>query len=192
MRHAFWNSVQYLERPSYFSVHCSLVGSGAIKMIQFKYRYDHSGLMPPTSRVTYSCEFVSTPSTSVFGPNMGLGRAVGDGVRRLSKVTSEGKEEKEERVDVGVALVIPGCRVVLSVSSTPEGCGNSTPKTEPEGRVLDVVSAAASAAGEGTGAGVEGWSSNRVCTFRMRSSKTRPSKEISMKKLEEPGRRNVP
>ena len=32
---------------------------------------------------------------------MGLGRAVGDGVRRLSKVTSEGKEEKEERVDVG-------------------------------------------------------------------------------------------
>ena len=135
--------------------------------------------MSLNSGVTYSCEFVSTPSTRVFGPNRGLGRAVGDGVRRLSKVTSEGKEEKEERLDVGVALVIPGCRIVLSVSTTSEGCGNSTPKTEPEGRVLDVVSAAASAAGDGPGGDVEGWLSNRVCTFRMRSSKTRPSREIS-------------
>ena len=110
---------------------------------------------------------------------MGLGRAVGDGVRRLSKVTSEGKEEKEERLDVGVALVIPGRRVLLPVASTSEGCGNSAPKTEPEGKVLDVVSAA----GEGTGGDVEGWSSNRVCTFRMRSSKTRASREISRKIL---------
>ena len=115
---------------------------------------------------------------------MGLGRAVGNGVRRLSKVTSEGKEEKEERLDVGVALVIPGRRVVLSVASTSEGCGSSAPKMEPEGKVLDVVSAAASATGEGTG-GNECWSSNSVSAFRMRSSKTRPSKEISKKILEE-------
>ena len=115
----------------------------------------------------------------MFGPNRGLGRAVGDGVRQLSKVTSEGKEEKEERVDVGWALVIPMRRVVLPMASTSEGCGNSAPKKEPEGEVLDVVSAVASAAGEGTGGDVDGWSSNRVCTFRMRSSSTRSSEEIS-------------
>ena len=115
----------------------------------------------------------------MFGPNRGLGRAVGDGVRRLSKVTSEGKEEKEERVDVGWALVIPMRRVVLPMASTSEGCGNSAPKKEPEGEVLDVVSAVASAAGEGIGGDVDGWSSNRVCTFRMRSSSTRSSEEIS-------------
>jgi hypothetical protein len=64
------------------------------------------------------------------------------------------------------------------VTSTSESCDNSAPKNEPE---VDVVSAA----GEGTGGDVEGWSSNRVCTFRMRSSNTRPSKEISLKKLEQ-------
>ena len=60
--------------------------------------------MPPTSGVTYSRELVSTPSTRVFGPSRGLGRAVGEGVRRLSKVTSEGKEEKEEGVDGAYAV----------------------------------------------------------------------------------------
>ena len=91
-----------------------------------------------------------------------------------------------------MALVIPMRQVVLPLASTSEGCGNSALKMEPEGKVLDVVSAATSATGEGTGGDVEGWSSNRVCTFRMRSSKTRPFGKISRKKLEEPGRRNVP
>ena len=115
--------------------------------------------------------------------------AVGDGVRQLSKVTSDGKEEKEEGDDVGMTPVVPRRRVVVLVPSTSEGCGSSTLKEESEGNV-DVASAAA--VGEGTGGDVEGWSSNRVSTCRMRSSKTRPSKEISRKKLEEHGRRNAP
>ena len=119
----------------------------------------------------------------MFGPNRGLGRAVGDGVRRLSKVTSEGKEEKEEGDDVGITPVVLRRWAVVPVASTSEGCGNSVPKTEPEVKVLDVVSTAASTAGERTGGDVEGWSSNRVCTCRMRSSKTRRSREISRKRL---------
>ena len=141
-----------------------------------------------SSGATCSCECVSIPSTSVFdggSPN----EAVGDGVRRLSKITSDGKEEKEEGGDVGMTPVISRRRVVVLVASTSEGCGSSALKEESEGNV-DVASAAA--AGEETGGDVEGWSLNRVCTFRIRSSKIRPSREISMKKLEEPGRRNVP
>ena len=92
----------------------------------------------------------------MFDPNRGLGRAVGDGVRRLSKVTSEGKEEHEEGDDVGMTPVLLRRRAAVPVASTSEGCGNSAPKTEPEGKVLDVVSAAASTAGEGIGGDVEG------------------------------------
>ena len=50
-----------------------------------------------------------------------------------------------------MALVIPMRQVVLPLASTSEGCGNSALKMEPEGKVLDVVSAATSATGEGTG-----------------------------------------
>ena len=92
----------------------------------------------------------------MFGPSRGLGRAVCEGVRRFSKVTSEAKEEKEEGDDVGMTPVVLRRRVVVLVASTSEGSGNSASKTEPEGKVLDVVSAAASTAGEGTGGDVEG------------------------------------
>ena len=130
--------------------------------------------MPAASEpLACSCEAVSTPSTRVFGdgsPNRGLCRVVSDGVRRLSRAISEGKEEKDDGVDVGVTPTSPGrCRVVEPMASTSEGCGNS------------VVSATC---GEGTVGGEEGCLSNRVCTFRMRSSNTRPFEGISLKKLQ--------
>ena len=61
--------------------------------------------------LTCSCEAVSTPSTRVFGdgsPNRGLGKVVGDGLSRLSRATSEGKEEKDNGVDVGMIPTGPG------------------------------------------------------------------------------------
>jgi hypothetical protein len=65
-----------------------------------------------------SCEAVSTPSTRVFGdgsPNM----VVSDGVRRLCRATSEGKEERDDGVDVGMTPTSPGrCRVVEPIAST--------------------------------------------------------------------------
>ena len=115
------------------------------------------------------CEAVSTPSEMVFGDgilNGGFGKVVG-GVWRLSRATSEGKEENDDGVDVGMIPISPGrCRVVELIASTSEGCGSS------------VVSATC---GEGTVGGEEGRSSNSKCTFRMRSSNTRPSEGISLK-----------
>ena len=94
-------------------------------------------------------------------------KAVGDGVRRLSRAISEGKEEKDDGVEVGMIPTSPGrCRVVEPMASTSEGCGNS------------FVSATC---GEGTVGGEEDRSSNRICTFRMRSSNTRPFEGISLK-----------
>jgi hypothetical protein len=116
------------------------------------------------------------------GPSRGLGKVVGGSVRLLSKATSKGKEEKDDWVSEGVTPTGPRRQVLGPMTSTSESSDNSAPKNEPEGNV-DVVSAA----GEGTGGDVEGWSSNNVCTFRMRSSNTRPSKEISLKKLEQVG-----
>jgi hypothetical protein len=120
--------------------------------------------------LTCSCEAVSTPSTRVFGdgsPDRGLGKVVGDGLRRLSRATSEGKEEKDNGVDVGMIPTSRGrCRVVEPVESTSERCGSSV--------VSDTC-------GEGTVGGEEGRSSNRICTFRMRSSNTRASKGIRLK-----------
>ena len=98
-----------------------------------------------------SWEAVSTPSERVFGDgilNRGFGEVVG-GVWRLSRATSEGKEENDDGVlDVGIIPRSPGrCRVVELIASTSEGCGSS------------VVSATC---GEGTVGGEEGRSSNRI------------------------------
>jgi hypothetical protein len=130
--------------------------------------------MPLTSGVTRSCEFLPTPSTRVLDDGRGPGKAVGDCVRLLSKTKSEGEEESDDCVSEGVTPTSPRRRVVGPMASTSERCDNSAPENEPEGVV--------STAGDGRGRDVEGWSSNKVCTFRMRSSNTRPSKEISWKK----------
>ena len=88
-----------------------------------------------------------------------VGKVVGDGVRRLSRATSEGKEEKDDGVEVGIIPMIPGrFRVLEPITSTSEGCGSSL--------VSD-------ACDEGT-IGDEGRSSNKVCTFRMKSSNNMP------------------
>jgi hypothetical protein len=107
---------------------------------------------------------------------------VGDGVRLLSKATSEGKEEKDDWLSEGVTPTTSRRRVEGPMASTSESCNNSAPENENEleGNVEGV-----SAVGEGTGGDVEGRSLNSVCTFRMRSSNTGPSKEVSWKKLEQ-------
>ena len=74
---------------------------------------------------------------------------VGDGVRRLSKATPEGKEEKEVWVDVGMTPRILRRLVARPVASTSEGCSRSALKEEPEGNVDG-------AAGEETDGDVEG------------------------------------
>jgi hypothetical protein len=85
------------------------------------------------STVTLSgglCGVVSTPSGSAFddkSPIGGLSDVMGGGVRRLSITDSEGKEEKEDGVDVGMPSISPGLCRVLAIEpmvSTPESCGD--------------------------------------------------------------------
>jgi hypothetical protein len=66
-------------------------------------------------------------------PSRGAGKVVGDGVRRLSKATSEGKEEKDDWVSVGVTPTSWGRWIVGSMASAPGSCGNSALKKESEG-----------------------------------------------------------
>jgi len=70
-----------------------------------------TALVPLASGITCSCIVVSTPSASVFdegSPITGLSKGVSDGVRRLSIAASEGDEEKEDWVDVGMPPISPG------------------------------------------------------------------------------------
>ena len=96
-----------------------------------------------------------------------VGKVVDDGVRGLSRAISEGKEEKDDGVEVGMVPMSSGrFRVVEPMASISEGCGSSL--------VSD-------ACDKGTVGGEGGRSSNRMCTFRMRSSNNRASKGISLK-----------
>jgi hypothetical protein len=78
-----------------------------------------SASVPLASGMGTSCVAVSTPSVRVLddeSPSGGLSKSIGGGVKRLSAVPSEGNEEKEDRVDVGMPSTSPGrCREVEPV-----------------------------------------------------------------------------
>ena len=153
------------------------VGGTDITSAGVPFANDSTALGPLSSDMTCSCVDFSTPlGVSDNGnPCRGLSKEV-SGVRRRSI----GNEQEDDCVGVRIPPKMPGaCRVAGPIASTSASCGNSVLENNESEVNIEVISATL---GEGTGSDGGGCSSNRVCTFRMRSSMTSFSEGISWKK----------